>query len=155
MRRATIHSGSRRETGNDVAMTPMIDVVFQLIIFFLWTSSFRIVEHTLPSSVSVSRGSAPGAMSEAPPPEEDFDEVVIRIRGTRDALTWEVNETPVESLAALRAFLGQLASVGRVAPVIVHPDPDVPLGAAIDAYDAARLHQFRVAFATPLEDGEP
>ena len=33
-------------------MTPMIDVIFLLLVFFLATSSFQVVEKLLPSSVS-------------------------------------------------------------------------------------------------------
>ena len=36
----------------DSAMTPMIDVVFLLLIFFVWTASFQIVEQILPSEIS-------------------------------------------------------------------------------------------------------
>ena len=35
---------------NDVAMTPMIDVVFLLMIFFVCTASFEIVEEILKRS---------------------------------------------------------------------------------------------------------
>ena len=36
----------------DKAMTPMIDVVFLLLVFFVWTASFQIIEHVLPSKRS-------------------------------------------------------------------------------------------------------
>ena len=41
----------------DKAMTPMIDVVFLLLVFFVWTASFQIIEHVLPSKMSAQLGS--------------------------------------------------------------------------------------------------
>ncbi|MBC8874781.1 MAG: biopolymer transporter ExbD, partial [Planctomycetes bacterium] len=54
MRRESIYT--QRRSDLDVKMTPMIDVVFLLLVFFVWTASFHIVEHILPSSVSAVRG---------------------------------------------------------------------------------------------------
>ena len=44
----------RRGSENDIdsAMTPMIDVVFLLLVFFVWTASFQVVEFVLPSNMS-------------------------------------------------------------------------------------------------------
>ena len=36
----------------EVKMTPMIDVVFLLLIFFVWTSSFELPEFDLPSALA-------------------------------------------------------------------------------------------------------
>ena len=38
------------EVDMDSAMTPMIDVVFLLLVFFVWTASFVAVEQVLPVS---------------------------------------------------------------------------------------------------------
>ena len=46
---SSTHSGDRQ----DVTMTPMIDVVFLLLIFFICTASFQIVEQTLQSGVQL------------------------------------------------------------------------------------------------------
>lgn len=132
-------------------MTPMIDVVFQLIIFFLCTASFQIIEHALPSAVSVTSGSEASASPPPPPPEADFDEIVVRIVRENDAVVWRVNEIPFTSVRAVRERLRQIGSVNRQSPVILHPDPNVPLGPVIDAYDVARLEQFDVAFAASVD----
>ena len=57
MRRSSIYNERRGDV--DVKMTPMIDVVFLLLVFFIWTASFQIVEQVLPSSVSAQRGTDP------------------------------------------------------------------------------------------------
>ena len=45
MRRPSIFT--QRGRGLDVEMTPMIDVVFLLLVFFIWTASFQIVENVI------------------------------------------------------------------------------------------------------------
>jgi biopolymer transport protein ExbD len=137
----------QRDRQQGVVMTPMIDVVFLLLVFFLWTASFRISEQVLPSSVSALAGTQPSP-SETPPPDADFDDVVIRILWTGDAPRWLVNASPVGSLQEIRQSLAAIAMVKADAPVIVHPDPQVPLGHVIDVYDVTRLEGFQtVQFA--------
>ena len=46
----TNYSNPRGRTSLDNMMTPMIDVVFLLLIFFLTTASFQRLEKLLPSS---------------------------------------------------------------------------------------------------------
>ncbi|GIW98073.1 MAG: hypothetical protein KatS3mg111_1406 [Pirellulaceae bacterium] len=57
----------RRPEDADVAMTPMIDVIFLLLVFFLATSSFRAVEKLLPSGVTEFAPVAGTASGEPPP----------------------------------------------------------------------------------------
>ena len=145
MRRESVYTQRRSEL--DVKMTPMIDVVFLLLVFFVWTASFHIAEHILPSSVSAVRGTEPSDPS-TPPPEEDFDDVVIRIHWLDTHPGWRVNEEPMTTLDDVRAALAGVAAVKPDAPVILHPDQDVPLGHVIDVYDATRLEGFeKVQFA--------
>ncbi|MBW3597412.1 MAG: biopolymer transporter ExbD [Planctomycetes bacterium] len=146
MRTPSVHD--RRRGDIAIAMTPMIDVVFLLLVFFLWTASFRIVEYVLPSQVTALAGTSDEARSDDPPPELDFDEIVIRILWTGDGPAWSVNDAPVASLGEVRDYLSRIASVKTDAPVILDPDPQVPLGDVIDVYDAARLERFeKVHFA--------
>lgn len=146
MRLPTVFSSQRREL--DVAMTPMIDVVFLLLVFFVWTASFQIVEYVLPSNVSAVTGSQPNDAAAVPPPEADFDDVVIRILLQNGRAAWQLNGTPIATLAEIRSSLVAIAAVKPDAPVILHPEGDVPLGHVIDVYDVARLEGFeKVQFA--------
>ncbi len=130
----------------------MIDVVFLLLIFFLWSVGSYVTEYVLPSQVRAATGAGEQATLDEPPPEADFDEIVIRIIWTGQAPAWTVNEAPVESLAQLRAHLANIARIKRDAPVILDADPQVPLGHVIDVYDAARLEEFeKVQFAASEE----
>ena len=136
-------------------MTPMIDVVFMLLIFSVWTASFRVAELILPSSlVSQSQGQDVQAVD---PELEDLERVVVRLQILNAVqpgpnLAWYVNDIPVQSLEAVRERLRLVAGINDALPVLVDPDQLVPLGDVINVYDAAKLAGFQnVQFATPLE----
>lgn len=131
----------------DSAMTPMIDVVFLLLVFFVWTASFQMVEQLLPSEMSSQMGDSNTPIDE-PPPEEDFERVVIRIGWNGNSPTWKINETTVDSFADIQEHLTRLVQIKADAPLVLHPDPAVPLGFVISAYDAAKIVGFnQVSFA--------
>lgn len=148
MRRPSIHDRSR--DAMELNMTPMIDVIFQLLIFFIWTAGFQTVEYLLPSQLTAVTGSAPAVPNQPPPAESDFD-LVIRVIWTDTGAAWQLNEQPLDDLTELRAKLTDLARIQSGATVILHPDPEVPLGDVIDVYDLSRLAGFtKVQFATSL-----
>lgn len=137
-----------RGNGINVQMTPMIDVVFLLLVFFLWTASFQIVEQVLPSRLMAASGGQPATADEPPPPEEDFDRIVLRVTWTPSGPAWQLNDRRIDSLAQMRTQLELIAGIKRDSPVILHPDQDVPLGHVIDLYDVTRLVGFeKIQFA--------
>jgi biopolymer transport protein ExbD len=136
-----------RSAAAEIAMTPMIDVVFLLLVFFLWTSSFQAIEYMLPSQLSAQWGSESPELTE-PLPEQDFENIVIRILWDGRAAGWTVNDAAFESLGAVEQHLRSIARVNLDAPIVIHPDPPVPLGFVIEAFDAARRTGFaKVSFA--------
>lgn len=145
MKRPSVFLGRRSEL--EVAMTPMIDVVFLLLVFFVWTASFQVVEYALPANVAQTAGGDPMEPTAPPPPEMDFDQIVVRVMpGPR----FELNGQTLSSNAQLRERLAAVAAIRREAPAIIHPDPDTPLGPAVDAFDIARaVGLSQVAFAAP------
>lgn len=143
-------SFTTRRTPVDLQLTPMIDCVFLLMIYFIFSSNFNIAEQLLPSQLSAAAGSGAASTDTPPPPEADFEDVVVRILWQGSTPTWAVNDTPVPSLAALQQTLAQVARIKRNAPIILHPDAEVPLGDVIDVYDISRLVGFeKVQFAVP------
>ena len=137
-----------RRSDMEIKMTPMIDVVFLLLIFFLWTASFQIVEMVLPSNLSEVAGSTPTQTDEPPPPQDDFDRVVLRVRWIEGRPMWQINDAAIDNLQQVRSRLETIAAVKRDAPVILHPDQEVPLGHVIDLYDLTRLVGFeQIQFA--------
>ena len=125
------------------ALTPMIDVIFLLLVFFVWTTGFQAVEYLLPSPLSSVAGTKP-TVADVPPPEADFDTVVVRVRNAGEGIAIEVNGSPMESEAATLAFLQSLADLKADAPVVLAPDPDVAVKHVIRLYDGARLAGFDV-----------
>ena len=125
----------------------MIDVVFLLLVFFVWTASFQIVEQILPSEISAQLGTEPSEILD-PPPEQDFEDVVVSIGWDGQTPNWSINDQPLISLEALRQQLTTIANLQTEAPLILHPQPVVPLGFVIEAYDVAKLAGFaKVSFA--------
>ena len=129
-----------RRTDVDLQLTPMIDCVFLLMVYFLWSSSFAVVELTLPSELSVQPGGSGPAIADAPPPPEaDFDAVVVRVRPSASGPAWEVNGTPAASLAEVRSALQAIARIKPDVPVILDPESEAILGDVIDVFDVSRL----------------
>jgi biopolymer transport protein ExbD len=99
-------------------MTPMIDVVFQLLIFFIVT----LKQEDILSHLNVSRP----APDSAPPPEKK-DDKLLTIEVGRSA--WVLNGTPyagARGLAALDRKLTKMASYSKNASVIIKCTGDSP-----------------------------
>lgn len=146
MRRPSVFHRNQGEL--EIKMTPMIDVVFLLLVFFVWTASFHAVEYLLPSSLSQQLGNAAVIESQAPPPEAEFEDVVVRMLWQDDHVTWQVNGQDVLSLDEVKQRLQLVAGIKADAPVILHPDEGVPVGDVIDVYDISRIAGFdKIQFA--------
>ena len=144
-------SGSANADLN-TAMTPMIDVVFLLLVFFVWTASFQTIEYVLDSQVSAAQGDNAAEPLEATPPTDFEEDIVVRIESVGGGLAWSVNQRSAESLEDVRNRLNRLAEVDASAKVILHPDSAVTLEFVIGAFDAAQLAGFKqVAFAVNAE----
>lgn len=131
----------------DLRLMPMIDVVFLLLIFFVWTSSFRQPERSLSSKLSLPAGTTE-PIERAVTPEIDLGQLTVRLRSRQGALQLSLNQRPVGSLAQLQQQLRQLAAIDSGLPVIIHPDPELRLATVIDVYDIIRGAAFhKVRFA--------
>ena len=131
----------------EMNMTPMIDVVFLLLVFFVWTASFQVVELILPSEMTAQMG-ADSVEQVDPAPEQDFDNIVVRIGYENQTPIWKINDQAVASLEQVQVHLAAIVEVKNDAPVILHPETTVPLGHVIEAYDVAKLVGFqKVSFA--------
>lgn len=136
----TNYSNPRGRTSLDNMMTPMIDVVFLLLIFFLTTASFQRLEKLLPSSVSASSDSTIGESQEPPPvpPQEDIHDCVIKIRRQENQIEYQWNGVRVESLEAIEQRLIGILKVRSDVPIIVDPDDSILAGEALGVYDLAK-----------------
>jgi biopolymer transport protein ExbD len=136
------------QTDIDSAMTPMIDVVFLLLVFFVWTASFQIVEQVLPSNLSQQAGTE-DTQTDPPPEPADFENLVIKIGLLDGKPNWKIRDQNYSSVEEVRDQLVAIAAISTEAPVILYPSGDVPLEFVIAAYDTAKLNGFStVSFAT-------
>ncbi|MEX2542296.1 MAG: biopolymer transporter ExbD [Trueperaceae bacterium] len=113
---------TRRDTTLD--LTPMVDVVFLLIIFFMVSTTFITLESGLP--VDLPQASSSQAQATDIPTVTVTSEQVIFLAGT------EIQES--ELVAALRA---QLEATGQ-GVVVFRADQSVPHGLAVRVYDLIR-----------------
>jgi biopolymer transport protein ExbD len=141
---------SHSQTGSlEVKMTPMIDVVFLLLIFFVWTSSFETPEFDLPSSIAEAPAGGSEANTDEPPPVETYDEIIIKLL-VRDGLpVIELSGQRIDSAAALQARIAEVIAIGVQPPVIIDAEAEVTMDRTVQAYDAARAAGAdRVLYAT-------
>ncbi len=124
------------QPASEVKMTPMIDVIFLLLIFFVSTSSFQPPEEVLPTNMSL-----PGDMSETvqiDPLEEDLDEIVVKVLWREGGPQWEVNQRQYTQLGQVAAVLTAVADFQTDLPVILDVEGVVPMENVIDVYDLCR-----------------
>ena len=135
----------------DLPMTPMIDVVFQLIIFFLCTTRFTPLERVLPTRVDLP--GTQGAHGKVTPELADLTEVIIHLERQGAKTQISLNGRPIDNEQELAASLRALGQIRLDLPVVVDPDPDVALEDVIKIYDLCREIGFvRLQFAAVAEE---
>ncbi len=125
-------------------MTPMIDVIFLLLIFFVCTASFQVIEEVLPTNLSM-----PGSVNtEIDPLQEDLDEITVTVFRRDDRTAWQVNQRDYDRLEDVGAVLSAAAEIKIDLPVILDVDAEVPIEDVIDVYDLCRrIGLRRIQFA--------
>lgn len=133
----------------DNLMTPMIDVIFQLMVFFVCTASFQAVEEVLPTTFALPGSVGAAAAAEMP---EDLDEIVVEMLWGDGRVSWRINDRDYARLDEVRDVLAAVAGIKIDVPVILDIDGDVPLENVIDVYDICRqLGLMKVQFAASSE----
>ncbi|MEM9366246.1 MAG: biopolymer transporter ExbD [Planctomycetota bacterium] len=144
----------------DLGMTSMVDVVFLLLVFFVWTTNFDPPETDVAALTSTReaadatsvRPSREARVATTPP--VPVDEIVVRVIHVDGLTAWRWNRSPVPSLADLSERFASVAELGLQPPVIVDPADAILTEDAIATYDAARMAGLsRVFFA--IDELEP
>jgi len=138
MRKPNLHSG--RDPLESGTMTPMIDVVFLLLIFFVCAAVGQMREALVAADLP-----AGGIASVTPPPEEPvLGRALVSLRSNAQGQTVaELNGTTYVDLAELEAQLREIAAVAPEIPVILDIGEDVEFGDVMSVYDTCRSAQFQ------------
>jgi biopolymer transport protein ExbD len=131
--------GRKADESNDIDLTPMLDVVFIMLIFFIVTASFvreMGIDVNIPDR------------SDQPPPEDADRNILVRI--TADNQIWmeqrRVDERAVRSnIERLRAELPR-------ASVIIQAHNEASAGTYVAVADAAREAQAPNVVLVPVEN---
>jgi biopolymer transport protein ExbD len=122
----------------EVNLTPLIDVVFLLLIFFMVSTTF---EHQSRIQIEL-----PEATAEATKPDDESLEIIIDAQGRFFIGEEQVVNTELNTLkGAISKTVGERESV----PVIIRADAKTPHQAVITALDAtSQLGLTRISLAT-------
>jgi biopolymer transport protein ExbD len=143
----------------ELNLTSMLDVTFQLLIFFILTASFAKGEGILPADLPA----GPSAQSsEDPEPPEQPLNIMLRSLGGQD-ISIEVegmssppanfNELHQKLKSVQRTDSNPTAPFAPDDPVIIHPDQTVGWGHVVNAFNAAiRAEYSNVHFAQPEDN---
>ena len=128
----------------DVNLTPLIDVVFLLLIFFMVSTTF---EHQSRIQVEV-----PEASAEPTTPESESLEIIVDAQGRYFIGDEQVVNTRLKTLkGAITKVLGDRTDM----PVIVRADASSPHQSVVTVLDAAsQLGLNRISLATTRSGGE-
>lgn len=138
--RVSSYQHSRRDLGESNAMTPMIDVVFLLLIFFVCASTNQIQEFLLPTDLSAGTVESPDIAERDP----WFAEIWLKLRNdpaTQSAIV-VMNGTDYPDWNALKSQLELLAEVGPENPVIIAPEGDVAVEHVVRLLDLCKATKF-------------
>lgn len=129
------NSGSYEQS----AMTPLIDIVFQLLIFFVCASTGHLREFLLPTDLT-----GGGTPTEAPQIlERPVSQVWIRLRLDGDVTVTEVEGTVYRPEDNVRGVLFALAEAANDVPLILDIAGEVPLGDVVGMVDLCRTAGFK------------
>jgi len=147
-----LRRSSTKRVKASLDMTPMIDVTFQLIIFFLLSSTFVVQ-----SSVPVELSQVPeGAVT------HEKKQLTITLQtgegGPDNKGGVYVDDTPIKNWTELRGILLALKERDPEALVLIRPDRAVPterLLYVMGMANACGLYHYGVAAESPLPEMQP
>lgn len=135
---------ARRRAEVDLDITPLIDVVFLLLIFFMVSTTF---EHDSEINITL-----PTASREAPEPRPEAINVALDAAGE---VYINDNALANAQLQTIKAALADALAGLDDPPVIISADAETAHQAVVRVMDAARqLGLARITFATRELDGD-
>jgi biopolymer transport protein ExbD len=122
-------AGRRKADDTKIDLTPMLDVVFILLIFFVVTATFL-------SETSISAASNDSNDSNEPPPDDDKKNILFEI-GPNNEIILNGNPRPIIA-TQIRSNIDQLKAENPAASVIIQPNNTSDVATLVMIMDAAR-----------------
>ena len=127
-------------------MTPMIDVVFQLLLYFLCTASFAMTEQILPTTLPPT---GVGAATAPPPEVQELEIIRIELLQRKAELRILLNGNPCASVSELRDRLRKIVALANL-PAVLDVSPEVELGHVVSIFDTCLIVGLKdIHFAAP------
>ncbi len=131
--------GRSQDESNDIDLTPMLDVVFIMLIFFIVTASF-VKEIGIDTNV-------PEPNDQPPPPDADPN---ILVRITQDNQIWMENRRV--DARAVRSNIERMRAELPKASVIIQTHGESDAETYIDVADAARAANAPSVVLVPMKE---
>ncbi len=122
-------------------MTPLIDVVFLLLVFFLVTATFAQTQEHAGLPVDLPEGATGESVAED-------SQITVHLHDDGRITVQEAGGEPREmaDLAAMDAALRSAYELDPTSSVYLRGDQEVPYGTVMEVLDQARLVGFRQVF---------
>lgn len=124
-----------------VELTPMIDVVFLLLVFFLVATTFQQLEREMQVSIPKSQSGEAGKGERDPVVVNVLEDGSIVVHGN------------VVDLGQLRAVISRHVAEYDKTKAVIRAHSTLPFEQVVGVADACRLAEARVAFATLERSG--
>ena len=140
-------SRAREETDMQPPLTPMIDVTFQLLLFFLVATNFRVQEGQIP-------GTLPQSEASGPPPPVHVEPVNVRISPGRAGVktVYRVGgrtATEPKKLYDLLDAARRAQGGSEELPVLIEPSDNVEWQYIVEAFNQSVRAKFtRIGFVS-------
>ncbi|GGG52071.1 biopolymer transporter ExbD [Pseudohongiella nitratireducens] len=122
-------AGQRKDEETNVDLTPMLDVVFILLIFFVVTATF-LSEQAIDAASNDSN-------NETPPETDDEQKNILIELSQNNEITFNGEPRPVIQ-SQIRANIDRLKAENPAASVIIRPNPRSSVETMVMVMDSAR-----------------
>jgi biopolymer transport protein ExbD len=137
-------------------MTPMIDVVFLLLVFFICASVGGTADQLLPAELKGSSGSTEVVQPEKPPEEWEHPAIQIRLEPGENGISVLLDEQLLSGTDMLTDRLTRLAAVDPESRIILNIHDDVQVQQFISVYDLCQTLKFQnISFAVTAPTASP
>lgn len=148
----------------EIPITPMLDMAFQLLVFFIFTYHPSEMEGLMEMAMKGNAGIAPPPRMVDPEPGEDQTSVVIRVRTQQGPEAGGI-VYPIEveadlargvapSVAELETYLTKLRTSGRLlgkTGATIESDGRLKWAFVVDVMDACKRSGLTVSLGAPVE----